>query len=119
MIYRPRVLNNVNHWQVFNDDAQLEEFIACAGDFVDIYFEGSEHSGKPIGDEPTETGKIVQLKGNRIPRGLVSLENIFGRKYDSAFKKDIESKEKREEHDKINIGNEENLDLFQSVIPVL
>ena len=119
MIYRPRVPDNVNHWQVFNDDTQLKEFIECVGDYAEFLFEGSKHDGKTIGQEPTESREIIQLKGNRIPKGMVSLENIFGGKDDSAFKKDIESKEKREEHDKINIGNEENLDLFQSVIPVL
>ena len=29
MIYRPRVPDNVNHWQVFNDKTQLKEFIEC------------------------------------------------------------------------------------------
>ena len=51
MIYRPRVLDNVNHWQVFNDDAQLKEFIECTGNFAETFFEGSEHVGKSIRDE--------------------------------------------------------------------
>ena len=50
----------------------------------------------------------TQLKGNSIPKGLVSLEHFFGRKDENTLKKDVDSKEKKEEHDKINIGTEEN-----------
>lgn len=108
VLYRPRVPDNINHWQVFNDDEQLKEFMACAGDFAKILFEGSEHGGKPIGEESTETGEVIQLQGNRIPKGLVSLEHLFGRKDDSTIKKDVGSNENKEEHDKINIGSEED-----------
>lgn len=108
MIYRPRVPDNVNHWQVFNDDEQLKEFIACVGDFAENFFEGSEHSGKPIGEESTEEGEVIQLQGNRIPKGLVSLEHLFGRKDDSALKRDVDVGETKEEHDKINIGTDAN-----------
>ena len=69
MIYRPRVLDNVNHWQVFNDDAQLKEFIECAENFAKTFFEGSGHDGKSIGEESTKSGEIIQLKRNWIPKG--------------------------------------------------
>ena len=46
MIYRPRVLDNVNHWQVFNDDSQLKEFIEYVGNFAETLFEGSNYDGK-------------------------------------------------------------------------
>jgi hypothetical protein len=106
MIYKPRVPDNVNHWQVFNNDVQLKEFIECARDFSEIFFEGSEHDGKPIGEESIESGEVIQIQGNRIPKDLVSLEHLFGRKDDSALKMNIDSKGKKEEHDKINIGTE-------------
>ena len=59
MIYRPRVPDNVNIWQVFNDDTQLKEFIECAGNFVETFFEGSNHDNKLIGEELVEQGEIV------------------------------------------------------------
>ena len=49
-----------------------------------------------------------QLKGNKIPKGLVSLQHLFDRKDDSALKKDVDFGKKKEEHEKINIGTEGN-----------
>ena len=48
------------------------------------------------------------MKGNWIPKGLVSLEHLFGRKDDRAMKRKINSDKSVEEHDRINIGNEKN-----------
>ncbi len=108
MIWRPRVPNNVNHWQIFDNDAQLRDFTECAGNFVDTFFEGSDNDGKLVGEELTKLGEVIQLKGNRIPKGLVSLEHLFGRKDDSAMKRENDPNKDLKEHDKINIGNEEN-----------
>ena len=77
MIYRPRVPDNIKHLQVYNDDAQLKEFIECAGNFVETFFEGSNLDGKSIEEESVESGEIIQLKGNQIPKGLFSLEHLF------------------------------------------
>ncbi|XP_059070656.1 uncharacterized protein LOC131860285 [Cryptomeria japonica] len=44
MIYRPRVPDNVNHWQIFDTDAQIKDFLECARSFAQSYFEGSEDS---------------------------------------------------------------------------
>ena len=46
MIYRLRIAENINHWQVFDNDAQLKDFIECVGNFAEIFFEGSNHDGK-------------------------------------------------------------------------
>ena len=100
MIYRLSVPDNVNHWQVFNDDTQLKEFIECAGNFVETFFEGSNHDGKSIGEESTKFEEIIQLKGNRIPKELISLEHMFGRKDDHALKRNVDSDKKTEEHKK-------------------
>ena len=61
-----------------------------------------------IGEESTKFGEISQLKGNQIPKGLVSLEHLFGRKDDSALKRNVDLDKKIEEHDKINIRTKEN-----------
>ena len=59
MIYRPRVAHNVNHWQVFNNDTQLKEFLECTGDFSEVFFKGSKYDGKMIREEPTNSRKII------------------------------------------------------------
>ncbi|XP_059067735.1 uncharacterized protein LOC131858500 [Cryptomeria japonica] len=42
----PSVPDNVNHWQVFDTDAQIKDFLECTHSFVQSYFEGSEDSCK-------------------------------------------------------------------------
>lgn len=105
MIYRPRVPDNVNHQQVFDSDAQLKDFIECVDNFAETFFQGSNCDGKPIREESTELGEIIQLKGNQIPTRLVSLEYLFRRKDDVTMKRRIDPHKSVEEHDKINIGN--------------
>lgn len=52
MIYRPSVLDNVEHWQVFEDDAHIKEFMACVKDFTATHFEGLNGEDKK---SPQET----------------------------------------------------------------
>lgn len=80
IIYRLNVLDNVNHWQVFDDDKKIEQFLSSVGCFVNSYFEGS--SGPQDVDHlgSLKDREVIQLKGNKIPHRLVSLENMFSRR---------------------------------------
>lgn len=78
MIYGPSIPDNVNHWQVFDNDSQLKHFIACIGNFADIFFEGLENGGKLVREELVESGEVIQLKENKFPWGLDSLVYFFG-----------------------------------------
>ena len=74
---RPSIPDNVQNWQVFEDDKDILRFLNCenmlSGQEIDCaaYVEN-------IGGKDTIFGKeVVQLKTNKIPKGLVALETIF------------------------------------------
>ena len=69
--FRPSVLDNMEHWQVFHDDEQILKFIHNIEEFsnfnVSFQEEGKEYQGE--GDQ----------FNNPVPHGLASLEHIFDR----------------------------------------
>ena len=75
---RPSVPDNVQNWQVFEDDKDILRFLNCEnvllGQEIDFVAYVDNIDGKDIifGQE------VVQLKKNKILRGLVVLETIFG-----------------------------------------
>ncbi|KAH9323803.1 hypothetical protein KI387_018442, partial [Taxus chinensis] len=83
VVFRPSVPDNSQHWQVFNDDNQLIAFLEKAENFKELHFEGSTSTCRESvtnqGDESEGNDGIRQLKGNKIPKGLVSLERLFDR----------------------------------------
>ncbi|KAH9306913.1 hypothetical protein KI387_011317, partial [Taxus chinensis] len=92
MIHRPSVLDNASNWQVFNDDQHLLSFLELKDNFNQLYFERSEtmpreyvpSNEEDIGEEMDQDG-CIKLKGNKIPKGLVSLEDLF-EKHDRLIK---------------------------------
>lgn len=64
---------------MFEDDKHIDKFLQNAAMFASSYFEGSENQCNEFC--PDEKGSfregVVQLKGNRIPKGLVTLESLF------------------------------------------
>lgn len=81
--HKPSILDNVKHWQVFEDDEQVKRFIKVVGDFAHSTIEEEEEEEAEQEATPwkdTVAGqKNLQLKGNTIPRGLVPLERIFNK----------------------------------------
>ncbi|XP_059078205.1 uncharacterized protein LOC131043644 [Cryptomeria japonica] len=77
---------------VFNDDQHVINFLQTADNFDDLYFDGSQYPSRDaIESVDVETGeKFLQLKGNKIPKGLVSLEKLFD-KHDRYVKKQQKS----------------------------
>ncbi|KAH9303794.1 hypothetical protein KI387_008198, partial [Taxus chinensis] len=78
------VPDNANHWQVFNDDNQILEFLEQRDNFNNLFFEGSENPHRESvpkeekeGIEGIDEEGVIKLKGNKIPKGLVSLEDLF------------------------------------------
>jgi hypothetical protein len=68
--FRPFVLDNIGSWQVFEDDRHILNFLNCANEFTD-------HTIDEI--QEGEEVPMIQLKSNKIPKGLVPLENLFDR----------------------------------------
>lgn len=87
LIYRPSVLDNSEFCQVFENDKQINNFMQCVETFVTTYFEGSDAECKEFSLEQAKelSDGIMQLKGNKIPKGLFFLECLFDRH--DAYKK--------------------------------
>lgn len=80
----PTIPNNVDHWQVFDDDKQINRFMEMTREFGNVKIDQEnmfekEESIELVLEYLTQlAGKdIIQLKRNTISRGLVPLEEIF------------------------------------------
>lgn len=82
LVYRSFVPNNSESWQVFENDKQILNFLKCADIFTSLFYEGSEVSCKEFSPDTQDelNNGVLQLKGNKIPKGLVFLECLFDRK---------------------------------------
>lgn len=112
LIYQPSVPDNSKFWQVFENDKQINFFLHCIEMFTVTLFEGSDTECKDfspkLGQEMTDG--VIQLKGNKIPKGLVSLDCLF-------YHHDTFKKEKDEQiptvqdaggYERVNIGTKED-----------
>ncbi|KAH9313449.1 hypothetical protein KI387_044083, partial [Taxus chinensis] len=93
MVYRPKVPDNVEKWQNFNDEKQISAYMEL-DEFDELYFERSKTTTQKtttdeIDPDYDDSSGIIQLKGNKIPKGLVFLEDIFD-KHDQYLKKNKE-----------------------------
>ena len=81
--YRPSVPNDMKHWKVFQDDQEIKEFLELIGEFaidlVDQVQELELNENEPCTKDSIADHKIVELKGNFIPKGLVPLERLFSK----------------------------------------
>ena len=92
IVNRPSIPDNTKYWQVFEDDMQINRFLEMSGEFVNTHIDGDSADSENFldieeeGEEAFDTGMlknslggrdIVQLKRNRIPRGLIPLESLF------------------------------------------
>ena len=74
--YHPSILYNFKHWQVFEDKEQMKHFMETIGEFSNLVIdteEEEETKEKPQNkwQEMVASQKVLQLKINVIPRGLV------------------------------------------------
>jgi ribonuclease HI len=84
--YNPAVLDNMKHWQVFENDKQIESFLKMENEFENLNID-NEYCDDEVDaatfmkegyfDNQITGRDIVLLKINIIPKGLVPLEKIF------------------------------------------
>lgn len=100
MIYRPSVPDNNQNWQVFDDDKHISSFLEGTETFSNLSFDGNHSltSQQNMKEEDKES-EILQLKGNTIPKGLVTLESLFD-------KNDEKKPSSSPDTEKVNIGFE-------------
>ena len=80
--YRPSIPDNIKHWQVFEDEEQMKRFLETVGEFSNMEIDAkeeveSEDTSERNWEKKVAGNKVLQLKGNIIPRGLVPLEILF------------------------------------------
>ena len=74
---RPSFLVNVQNWQVFEDDRDILKFLNCEDQFCGQEIDYAAFVKTIDGKDAVFSNEFVQLKTNKIPKGLVVLETIF------------------------------------------
>ena len=79
--HRPSMSDNIKHWKIFQDDQHIKKFLECVDDFFENQVDQDQEDCKPIENWSLENmfarQKIMKLKRNHIPKGLVPLERLF------------------------------------------
>ena len=83
MRYRPSIPDNTKHSQVFEDEEQMKRFPETVGEFSNMEIDADEEEeetediSKRNWEEKMAGNKVLQLKGNIVPIGMVPLERLF------------------------------------------
>lgn len=81
MKHKPSILDNIKHWQVFEDYQQLKKFIELMDDFFVQHIDQDEDVDENPKDgnfqNTIANHKFIELRGNFFPKGLSPLEIIF------------------------------------------
>ena len=110
--HRPSIPDNVDHWQVFENDEQINKLLQMSREFENSKIDQDnmnedENSAKSEPAYLTQlTGNdIIQLKSNSFPRGLVPLEDIFD---NNDVAKSLRLAPRDDEVEECNIGTEKD-----------
>jgi hypothetical protein len=94
VVFRPSIPDNLEHWQVFEDDDQIIRFMENNKEFTDSQINFLVDSMNL---------EVINLQNNTLPKGCVPLENLFDRH--NVFKRKGTSKQ-ADEALEFNIGTE-------------
>jgi ribonuclease HI len=85
--YKPSIPDNIRHWQVFEDDEQIKKFLTAVGEFSETHADQENQNDSmwimQEGEEPEvfrdkiADHRMLVLKRNQIPKGLIPLERLF------------------------------------------
>lgn len=83
--YRPFILDNLKHWEIFEDDEHLKSFLQFVDQFSVLQNDEdrSEINENTSGNDTSDFSSkivdhdIIQLSNNFIPKGLIPLEKLF------------------------------------------
>jgi hypothetical protein len=99
--FRPSLPDNLEHWQVFENDSQLLCFLQNEGEF-------SEARINLLAEK--ESIEIIDVADEPLPKGIVPLENLFDR---NDMYKGKPSNKINDEIIECNIGTEESPKLIK------
>jgi ribonuclease HI len=81
--HRPSIPDNIKNWQVFKDDQEIQRFLKTIEEFSNISIDQDNenddmevHAANVLQDNVVGH-KIIELKTNHLPKGLVPLERLF------------------------------------------
>jgi len=87
MRHKPSIPNILQHWQVFEDDEQIKQFLEMVDEFFETHI-NQENQSDPAwimqeGEYPQEfrdnitNHRMLILKNSHIPKGMIPLERLF------------------------------------------
>ena len=77
---RHSIPGNIEHWQVFEDDKDILNFMLSEDKYHGQELDCSDLIETTNAKEIIFGQEIIQLKTNKVPKGLVVLENMFDNK---------------------------------------
>lgn len=101
---RPSIPDNVENWKVFEDDKDIINFLLSEDKYHGQEMDCSDLIETIDGKETIFGHAIMQLKNNKVPKGLIVLESIFDNQ--DRVKSGVNDP-KPQEIEKINIGTDE------------
>ena len=73
--------DNIKKWRVFQDDLEIKKFLELTNELSTSLIEQDRDNefddNVTYSENPILDHKIIELKGNFIPKGLVPLERLF------------------------------------------
>ena len=75
--YRPSIPDNIENWQVFDDDNDILKFLLLEGKYDSQELDCNVFVEMIDGKEMLFGQEILQLIINKLPKGLVMLESTF------------------------------------------
>jgi hypothetical protein len=81
--HKPSIPNNIKHWQVFKDDEEIQRFLKTVEEFSNVSIDRDDENGEAeihvveVFQDIFVGHKIIELKTNHLPKGLVPLERLF------------------------------------------
>ena len=96
---KPLIPDNVQNQQVFEDDKDIIKFLTCEKNYENQFIDWNGCVEEKDGKKILFRKEIIQLKMNKIPKGLVALEQIFDEKESTKNTKSTKIKNNIEEID--------------------
>jgi hypothetical protein len=81
--HRPSIPDNIKNWEFFKDDQEIQRFLETIDDFSNISIDQDNENDEVevhaanILQDSIVSHKIIELRTNHLPNGLVPLERLF------------------------------------------
>jgi hypothetical protein len=120
MRHKPSIPKNLHYWKFFKDDEQIKQFMEMVDEFSETHID-RENQNDPFcimqeGENPDKfkdmiaNHKILWLKNNQIPKGIILLEILFDQN-DIHLKSTLQPQPEEVEY--CNVGSNENAKLVK------